>query len=111
MSHFVEKLPTNQNIVGHFLYYLATNKYTKKAMSAIYVWKKAEQVATPGYICYLSRNTVLEKLGDLYDMLKRAEDPKADVKHQERWHLCIDKLFDLSKKDVDKYLFVKDYLF
>ena len=33
------------------------------------------------------------------------------LKHQEKWHMCVDKLFDLSKKDFDKHLSTKDYLF
>ena len=59
----------------------------------------------------LSRNTVLKKLSDLYEMLTREKDPKAAVKHQEKWHMCVDKLFDISQKDIDKHLSAKDYLF
>ena len=50
----------------------------------IVVWKNAAQGATAGYTCYLSRNTVLKKFSDLYEMLKRAEDPRDAVKHQEK---------------------------
>ena len=69
------------------------------------------QSATSGYTCCLSRNRVLKKFSDLYEMLKRAEDPKSVVKHQEKWHMCVDKLFDISKKDIDKNLSAEDYLF
>ena len=44
-------------------------------------------------------------------MLKRAEDPKAAVKRQGKWHMYVDQLFDISKKDIDKHLSTKDYLF
>ena len=54
---------------------------------------------------------VLKKLTDLYEMLKRAEEPKAVVKHKEKLHMCVDKLFDISKKDIDKHLSAEDYLF
>ena len=58
-----KKLSTNQDVVGRFLYHLKIKKYSvKNAMSATYneiiaVWKKVAQGATPGYTCYLSRNT------------------------------------------------------
>ena len=75
------------------------------------VQKKVAQGATPGYTCCLSRNMVLKKLTDLYEMLKRVEEPKAVVKHQEKWQMCVDKLFDISKKDIDKHLSAEDYLY
>ena len=42
------------------------------------------QDATPGYTCYLSKNTVLIKMSDFFEMLKKTEDPKAAVKHLEK---------------------------
>ena len=65
-------------------------------MSATYdeiiaVWKKVAQGAIPGYTCYLSGNKVLKKLSDVYNMLKRAKDPKPAAKHQEKiTYMCVD---------------------
>ena len=44
-------------------------------------------------------------------MLKGAQDAKAAVKHQEKWHMCVDRRFGISKKNIDKHLSAKDYLF
>ena len=46
-----------------------------------------------------------------FELLTRVKDSEAAVKHQEKWHMCIDKLFDISKKDIDKHLSAKDHLF
>ena len=43
-------------------------------------------------------------------ILTRAEDPKAAAKPQEKWHMCVDKLFDISK-DIEKHFSAQDYLF
>ena len=90
------KLPTNKEVIGRFLYYLKVEKYTvKQAMSESYdkviaVWKKVADGATSGYTCNINRKTVLKKLNDLYEMLKRAEDPKCARSHREKWHFCVD---------------------
>ena len=42
-------------------------------------------------------------------MLKRAEDPKPAVKHEEKWQMCADKLFDISK-DIDMHFSDENYL-
>ena len=44
-------------------------------------------------------------------MLKIVEDPKAALKHREKWHMCVDELFHLSKKGIDKHLSARDHLF
>ena len=57
----------------------------------IAVWKKVADGATSGYTCYMRQKTVLTRLNDFYEMLKRAEDPKFGGKsHREKWHLCVD---------------------
>ena len=53
---------------------------------------------------------ILEKLIDLYKMLKRAKNHKVAVKHQEKWHKRVDKLLEVSE-DIDKHLSAEDYLF
>ena len=68
-----EKLPTNQDVIEGICYHLKIKKYTLKTMSATYdeitaVWKKVARGATPGYTCFLSKNTVLKKLNDLFEM-------------------------------------------
>ena len=73
------------------------------------VSKKVAQSETLGYTCHLNTNTVLKKLSYLYEMLKRVEDPTADVKHQKKWQMCVDKLFDISK-DIDLHLSSENYL-
>ena len=104
------KLPTNKEVVGRFLYYLKVEKYTvMQATSESYdeviaVWKKVSDGAASDYICYMSQNTVLKRLNDLYEMLKRVEDPKSARSHREKWHLRVDKLFDITKNDVKKHL-------
>ena len=37
-------------------------------------------------------------------MLKRTEDPTSARSHRETWHLCVDKLFDISKNDIKDHL-------
>ena len=85
-------------------------------MSATYeevivVWKKVAKGATVGYTCYVSRKTVLKRLSDLYEMLKKAEDPKAATKHHDKWLMYTDKLFDISKDDIKQHLCAEDYNF
>jgi len=112
-----KNLPTNRDVIGRFLYYLKIKKYTlKKSLNASYeeviaVWKKVSDGATPGYTCYMSRKTVLKKLTDLYDMLKKAEDAKSAQSHREKWISYVDKLFDIAKDDVKEHLCDKDYKF
>ena len=99
------KLLTNKEGIGRFLYYLKVEKYIiKQAMSESYdeviaVWKKVAHGATSGYTCYVSQKTVLKRLNDLYELLKRAEDPKSARTHRENWRLCVGNLFDISKND------------
>ena len=72
----------------------------------IAAWKIVADGATSGYTSYTSRKTVLKRLNDLYEMLKRAEDPKSARSHREKWRLCVDKLFDIPKNDI-KDIFAK----
>ena len=39
-------------------------------------------------------------------MLKRVACGQTSIK----WHMCVDKLFDISRKDIDKQLSAEDYL-
>ena len=77
----------------------------------IAVWKKVTDEATSCYTCNMSRKTVLKRLNDLYEMLKRAEDPKSARSHREKWHLCVDKLFDISKNDIKDHRCEEDFEF
>ena len=110
---FTNKLPTNKEVIGRFLYYLKVEKYTvKQAMSESYdkVIAVGKEVAD-GYTCYLSRKTLLKRLNDLYELLKRAEDPKSARSHREKWHLCVSKLFDILKNDIKDHLCEEDFEF
>ena len=111
------KLPINKEVIERFLYYLKVKKYTVKQTmiesydEVIAVWRKNADGATSSYTGYMSRKIVLKRLNDLYEMLKRAEDPKSDRSHREKWHLCVDKLFDISKNDIKDHLCKEDFEF
>ena len=104
-------------IIERLLYYLKIEKYTvKQAMSESYeeviaVRKKVADGATSGYTCYMSQKTILKRLNDICETLKRAKDPMSARSHCEKWHLCKDKLFDISKTDINDHLCQKDFEF
>ena len=77
----------------------------------IVVGKKVADGATSGYTCYGSRKTVLKRLNDLYELLKRAEDPKSARSHREKWHLCVSMLFEILKNDIKDHLCEEDFEF
>ena len=54
--------------------------YYKKTINATYdevieMWEKVAESASPGYTCCTSRKTERKKRSNLYQMLKKAEDP------------------------------------
>ena len=62
--------------------------------------EKVDEGASPGYTCDVSRKTVRKKRCNLYEMLKKAKYLKA-----------ANKLFDISRDNIDQRLCVEDYNF
>ena len=80
--------------------------YCKKAISAAYdevieMWEKVVEGASPGYTCYVSRKTMRRKMSNLHQILKKVKDPIPEA----------NKLFDISRNDIDQRYCVEDYNF
>ena len=66
------------------------------------MWEKVAEGASPGYTCYVSRKTMRKKMSNLHQMLKKSwrSDPTE-----------ANKLFDISRDDIDQRFCVEDYNF
>ena len=74
-TNIMKNLLTNQFYFIHKL-----DVYYKKTINATYdevieMWEKVAESASPGYTCCTSRKTERKKRSNLYQMLKKAEDP------------------------------------
>ena len=119
------KLCTNFEVMQRFLHYfkyekLSKHKYINRTCDeVILLWKKVADGSTPGYICYMTLNTVKVKMTKLW------EEYRATQAWGER---CLDKrtnasayaapykekpntLFDIAKPNIEHKLREDDWKF